>query len=191
MPCISAKTKNQPDERSTYFEKLFPNKDIATTFESEADVKLSNLEDRNDVLIKMQNDPSYCCEKAILEEKLQTYKLKLSTNGRFDLPEVQFAFEIAELLNEWQFAISLLKYFQVGLLRKFLELLIAGNDQHRYKPLIQFIGLVLQDSSAPTFSIVEFENPRYQTWLSNMRSLFAAVVEKPVAPPRTIIDKPI
>ena len=191
IPCISVKTKNQPDERSTYFEKLFPNKDIATTFEDEADVKLSNLEDRNDVLIKMQHDPSYCCEKAILEERLLAYKLKLSTNGRFDLPEVQFAFEVAELLNEWQFAISLLKYFQIGLLKKFLGLLIAGNDQHRYKSLIQFIDLVLQDSSAPPHSIVEFENPRHQTWLSNMRSLFAAVVEKPTAPPRTIIDKPI
>jgi hypothetical protein len=52
MPCISIKTQNQANEKTTFFEKLFPNKDIITTFEKD-DIKESNLEDRHDVLIKM------------------------------------------------------------------------------------------------------------------------------------------
>jgi len=80
MPCISIKTQNQANEKTTFFEKLFPNKDIITTFEKD-DIKESNLEDRNDVLIKMQNDPSYCCEKDVLQKKLKGYKYKLQKRG--------------------------------------------------------------------------------------------------------------
>ena len=128
MPCISIKTQNQANEKTTFFEKLFPNKDIITTFEKD-DIKESNLEDRNDVLIKMQNDPSYCCEKDVLQKKLKGYKYKLQKRGQFSFPEVQFAFEVAELLTEWQFAISLLKNTQPGLLIQFRDLLVANNEQ--------------------------------------------------------------
>jgi hypothetical protein len=38
MPCISIKTQNQANEKTTFFEKLFPNKDIITTFEKD-DIK--------------------------------------------------------------------------------------------------------------------------------------------------------
>ena len=57
----------------------------------------------------MQNDPSYCCEKDILEKKLNDYKQWLRKGGQFSFPDVQFAFEVAELLNDWQFAVTLLK----------------------------------------------------------------------------------
>lgn len=42
---------------------------------------MSNIEDRNDAIIKMHNDPSYCCEKDILEKKLNEYKYKLQKGG--------------------------------------------------------------------------------------------------------------
>lgn len=50
--------------------------------------------------------------------------------------------------------------------------------------------MVKDPPSAPA-SIILFENPHHQTWLSNIRSLFDPVREKPAAPPSSILDKPI
>jgi hypothetical protein len=47
-----------------FFESLFPNKDINTDIE---EVPPSVLEDRNDIILKLQNDPSYASEKEILK----------------------------------------------------------------------------------------------------------------------------
>jgi len=49
----------------------------------------------------------------------------------------------------------------------------------------------VKEKPAASPAIIHFENPRYQTWLSNTRSLFPSLLQQPVAQPKSIIDKPI
>ena len=56
----------------------------------------SVLEDRNDIILKLQNDPSYCGEREILRQKLQFLKDRYLPKK--DPSAIRFAFEIAELL---------------------------------------------------------------------------------------------
>ena len=66
------------ETQKTYFENLFPNKDINTSqFDSMkkdeglAQLMVSVLEDRNDIILKLANDPNYCQERQILKDKIQ------------------------------------------------------------------------------------------------------------------------
>ena len=61
------------EQQNNFFENLFPNRELSIT---EYATKES-LEDRNDIIIKIQNDPSYCCEKQILTQKLDRFRQKL------------------------------------------------------------------------------------------------------------------
>ena len=55
------------EDQRTFFESLFPNKDIDI---SEMEVAPSVLEDRNDVILKLHNDPSQAIEKDMLKQRL-------------------------------------------------------------------------------------------------------------------------
>lgn len=89
-----------------FFETLFPSKDINIDFEDgcpPAQIQAA-LEDRNDVILKLKNDPAYSCELRILYDKLKYLKNKISappSNGQVPVVTfegIRFGFEVCELL---------------------------------------------------------------------------------------------
>ena len=62
------------------------------------------MEDRNDIILKLSNDPNYCQEREILKEKLKKYpsRYQMPQNRQnAELESIRCAFEVAELLNDW------------------------------------------------------------------------------------------
>lgn len=172
------------ETQKTFFENLFPNKDIDTgqfTEQNQKDPVAQQMmqqimEDRNDIILKLSNDPNYCQEREILREKLRQYASRYQTPRNLqneDVNSIRFAFEVAELLNDWQFAIGLLKSYKNGqYLQKFKQVLIQSNEQMRYQGMIEFIDIMQKHPSQNQPVILTFKNERRQTWLRNVDAVF-------------------
>ena len=134
------------------------------------------MEDRNDIILKLSNDPNYCQEREILREKLRQYASRYQTPRNLqseELDSVKFAFEVAELLNDWQFAIGLLKSYKNGqYLHRFKQILIQSNEQMRYQGMIEFIDIIQNYPNQRQPVIMTFKNERRQTWVKNVNILF-------------------
>ena len=171
------------ETQKTFFENLFPNKDIDTgqfnqVKKDDAIAQQMNtvMEDRNDIILKLSNDPNYCQEREILREKLRQYASRYQTPRNLqseELDSVKFAFEVAELLNDWQFAIGLLKSYKNGqYLHRFKQILVQSNEQMRYQGMIEFIDIIQNYPNQSQPVILTFKNERRQTWLQNVNVLF-------------------
>lgn len=88
---------------------LFPNKDIDTRPQifgqnPQPEVSASALEERNDVILKLHNDQSFCLERRILVDHLRALKDVLaaqSSRKEASGTSLLFALSLCELLSNW------------------------------------------------------------------------------------------